>query len=166
MKTVAILAGVVAVAVAAGPTQGAMTMHARQEARPAKAALYAPGLGEIMSVQQMRHTKLWFAGSAGNWDLAGYELDELKEGFDDVLTYAPTHDGVALTALVKAVTGGPIPELAKAIAAHDSDKFVAGFDALSGGCNSCHQSAKHGFIVIQRPTRQPYTDQDFAPAGH
>ena len=25
---------------------------------------YSPGLGEIMSLQQMRHSKLWFAGNA------------------------------------------------------------------------------------------------------
>src|SRR5690242_6266881 len=28
---------------------------------------YAPGLGEIMTLQQMRHVKLWFAGQAANW---------------------------------------------------------------------------------------------------
>src|SRR5262249_54986079 len=52
---------------------------------------YTPGLGEIMTLQQMRHTKLWLAGEAGNWDLAAYEIDELGEGFDDVIKYHPTH---------------------------------------------------------------------------
>ena len=28
---------------------------------------YTPGLGEMMTLQQMRHTKLWLAGDAGNW---------------------------------------------------------------------------------------------------
>ena len=45
---------------------------------------YQPGLGEIMALQQMRHIKLWFAGHAGNWPLADYEIGELKEGFEDV----------------------------------------------------------------------------------
>lgn len=45
------------------------------------------GLGEIMSLQQMRHSKFWFAGSAGNCPFAAYELDELKEGFDDVYRF-------------------------------------------------------------------------------
>src|SRR6476469_9738927 len=53
---------------------------------------YAPGLGELMTLQQMRHTKLWLAGQAGNWDLAAYELDELGEGFDDVVKFHPTHE--------------------------------------------------------------------------
>ena len=37
-----------------------------------------------MALQQMRHIKLWFAGRAGNWPLADYEIGELNEGFDDV----------------------------------------------------------------------------------
>lgn len=32
---------------------------------------YFSGLGEIMTLQQMRHAKLWYAGKAFNWDLAG-----------------------------------------------------------------------------------------------
>ena len=36
---------------------------------------YQPGLGEMMALQQMRHIKLWFAGSGGNWPLADYEID-------------------------------------------------------------------------------------------
>ena len=37
-----------------------------------------------MAQQQIRHIKLWFAGRAGNWPLADYEIDQLKEGFDHV----------------------------------------------------------------------------------
>ena len=135
-------------------------------AAPRTKPAYAPGLGEIMALQQMRHAKLWLAGSAGNWELASYELDELKEGFDDVMTYAPVHDGVRLAPLVKTVTDGAIPELAKAIAARDGGRFATAFDALTGGCNACHQSAKRGFIAIQRPSGLPYPNQNFAPAAH
>jgi hypothetical protein len=39
---------------------------------PSPPDAYVPGLGEIMTLQQMRHVKLWFAGEAGNWDLATY----------------------------------------------------------------------------------------------
>ena len=41
-----------------------------------------PRLGDIMVLQQMRHIKLWFAGSAANWPLADYEIDQLDDGFD------------------------------------------------------------------------------------
>lgn len=55
--------------------------------QPVASSIAAAGLGEIMSLQQMRHTKLWLAGEVGNWDLAAYEVDELGEGFDDVVKF-------------------------------------------------------------------------------
>src|ERR1700691_1346991 len=67
-----------------------------------------PGLGEIMTLQQLRHIKLWFAGHAGNWPLADYEIGELNEGFEDVtkLLGGDTVDkmvGAPIKALQKAV---------------------------------------------------------------
>src|SRR5262249_8005861 len=44
---------------------------------------YEPGLGEFMTATQLRHAKLWFAGKQNNWDLAAYEIDEIKEGLED-----------------------------------------------------------------------------------
>jgi hypothetical protein len=169
MRILGVIAVVaLAAVIAAGPTHGrsAQVRHAAAPAARAAKSAYAPGLGEIMALQQMRHSKLWFAASAQNWELADYELDELKEGFDDVLTYAPTHEGVALTPLLKPITDIAIPALARAIAARDGAQFATAFDALTAGCNGCHQSAKHGFIAIQRPTNLPYSNQSFAPASH
>jgi hypothetical protein len=40
--------------------------------------------------------KLWFAGEAGNWPLAAYELDELLERFDDAAKFHPTHKDAPL----------------------------------------------------------------------
>jgi len=37
------------------------------------------------------------------------------------------------------------------------------FDRLTAGCNECHLAAHHGFLVIQRPTAPPFTNQNFAP---
>jgi hypothetical protein len=39
----------------------------------------APGLGEYMTTIQLHAGKLWFAAKAANWELAEYELDEMKE---------------------------------------------------------------------------------------
>lgn len=135
-------------------------VHAQDAAKPAApaedSAANLPGLGEIMTLQQLRHIKLWFAGHGGNWPLADYEVGELEEGFDDVnkLLGGDTVD--------KQV-GGPIKALEKAIADKSRAKFDTAFDSLSAGCNSCHHTLDHGFIVIQRPTLLPYSNQNFAP---
>jgi hypothetical protein len=115
-----------------------------------------PGLGEIMALQQMRHIKLWFAGNAGNWPLADYEIGELNEGFDDVTSLLGGD-------IVHQHVGAPLAALQKAIDGKDGAAFTAAFDQLSAGCNGCHHTLDHGFIVIARPTLLPYSNQVFTP---
>jgi hypothetical protein len=127
---------------------------------------YTPGLGEIMTLQQMRHLKLWFAGEARNWDLAVYELDELKEGFEDIGKYYPTKDDVPLAPMVAAITQKEVPALEKAIAAKNGKAFASAFDALTQTCNACHQVSKKEFIAIRGPKQNPYANQTFGPVRH
>ena len=51
----------------------------RAEAELAKLKESVPGLGEYMTTIQLHAGKLWFAAKARNWELAEYELHELKE---------------------------------------------------------------------------------------
>lgn len=126
---------------------------------------YSPGLGEIMALTQMRHIKLWFAGKAENWALADYELDELEEGFADAARFHPRHEGSPrpLTELLPEFTAPPLRDLREAIDHRDSASFVAAFDDLTAGCNSCHQATGFSFNVVSRPTANPYSNQQFRP---
>src|SRR4051812_21592797 len=124
---------------------------------------YMPGLGEIMTLQQMRHLKLWFAGQARNWPLADYELDELKEGYEDIVKYYPTKDDAPTGVMASAVIEKEVADLNKAIEAKDRKQFTTAFDKLTASCNACHQSSKKTFIVVQRPPANPYANQSFAP---
>lgn len=126
---------------------------------------YAPGLGEIMSLTQMRHLKLWFAGRAENWDLASYETDELEEGFSDVVRYHPTHKGspAPLSQLVPEFTDGPIAALRSAIEHRNLVEFSAAYDSLTRACNDCHRAADFSFNVVERPSSNPYSNQRFQP---
>ncbi len=136
-----------------------------KKAAPLASDAVVPGLGEIMSLQQMRHTKLWLSGSAGNWPLAAYELDELHEGFDDVVRFHPTHKDapLPLSQLVPKILGKPLQDLDAAITAKDPRRFESAYDALTAGCNSCHQATNFGFNVVVRPTANPYPNQSFTP---
>ena len=115
-----------------------------------------PGLGEIMTLQQLRHIKLWFAGRAGNWPLADYELGELNEGFEEL------NKQLGGDTVEKAV-GGAMQALQKIVDGKDAKAFAAAFDRLTAGCNSCHRTLERGFIAIRRPTLLPYSNQNFAP---
>ena len=133
--------------------------------REAATPRFVPGLGEIMTLTQMRHAKLWFAGQAANWSLAGYELDELNEGMQDAATFHPTHKDAPLPipALIEKIMTDPIQRLEKAISAHDGSGFTQAFDALTEACNSCHRATNFGFNVVTRPSVNPYSNQSFQP---
>ena len=135
--------------------------------RPAPAP-YVPGLGELMTFQQMRHTKLWLAEQAGNWDLARYEVKELGEGFDDIVAFHPTHEEspVAPKDAIPRMVTEPVKELSAAIDKKDPKAFEDAYDALTNACNNCHQATNFGFNVVQRPTSNPYPNQRFAPVAH
>jgi hypothetical protein len=134
-------------------------------ARPSGQESYAPGLGELMTFQQMRHTKLWLAGQAGNWDLAAYELDELGEGFDDIVKYHPTHKDspVAPKDAIPRMVTQPLADLRAAVVRKDRVVFGQRYDALTTACNDCHQATNFGFNRVQRPQANPYPNQVFSP---
>jgi hypothetical protein len=124
-------------------------------------ATYSPGLGEFMTFTQLRHAKLWFAGQAKNWDLAGYEIDELKEGLEDAAKFHPSNDGIPVGEMIKANVTSPLDQLAKAVAEKSATKFNQAFDELTAACNTCHVGANKAFIKIRRPTQPPVSNQDF-----
>src|SRR5512146_1212403 len=122
---------------------------------------YVPGLGEIMTLQQMRHAKLWLAGQAGNWELADYELDELGEGFDDVVKFHPTHKDspVAPKDAIPKMIPQPLADLRAAVEKKDVNAFGAAYDSLTEACNNCHKATNFGFNRVQRPTGNPFLNQ-------
>src|SRR6201989_3281942 len=88
-------------------------------AQPAKEP-YKPGLGEFMTATQLRHAKLWFAGKNSNWDLAAYEIDEIKEGLEDAARLHPTFDNVPVAEMIKSIIDPRIERLEKAVEAKNS----------------------------------------------
>lgn len=136
------------------------------EPAPVKAEAFKPGLGEIMSLTAMRHAKLWFAGQAENWALAAYELDELKEGFEDVELFHPTHKHLKLPMkqLLSATMQQPMMTLEKAVETKNLIEFNNHYDQLTAGCNACHQMADFGFNVnvVTRPNFNPFANQNFS----
>ena len=130
------------------------------------AAPYTPGLGEIMTLTQMRHAKLWYAGEAGNWELAAYELDELEEGFAEARKFHQTHKDAPqpLNQVLPTMVDAPLAALRIAVDKHDPGAFAAAFDALTDGCNACHRTMKFGFNVVQRPSASAFPNQNFTPA--
>jgi cytochrome c553 len=133
--------------------------------RQASREAYVPELGELMTLQQIRYTKLWLAGQAGNWALAAYEVDELGEGFDAVITFHPTHQDspVAPKDAIPRMITQPLADLRAAVARKDRAAFEQTYDALTAACNNCHKATNYGFNQVQRPGSNPFPSQVFSP---
>jgi hypothetical protein len=101
---------------------------------------------------------------ARNWDLADYQVDELKELLEDIAKRVPDYKGAPVGNMIESTTMPPIGDVESAIKARDLAKFTAAFDKLTAACNVCHEAANRGFIVIQRPATSPFPNQSFAHA--
>jgi hypothetical protein len=119
---------------------------------------YRPPLGDIMGKIQLRHIKLWFAGKLANWELATYELDEIRASLEKA---ADLYRGIPVELVLN--TADPIVAITKAIEAKDSAMFAKAYGDLTVACNACHAGIGRGFIVMQVPSVSPFSDQSFAP---
>jgi len=124
---------------------------------------YVPGLEQFMNLILIEHNKLWFGAKARNWPLAEYQLGEIKEIMGDVQDFVPTFKNLPLADMLDAVITKEIATLEKAIEAKDYKAFTAGYDRLTAACNACHQGTGNDFVVVRRPTRPAFTNQDYDP---
>ena len=111
-------------------------------------------LGQQMLELQIRHARLWQAGEARNWMLTQFQLAELRESFKGVVELNGDHAALQpkrLAEVLPAMMDAPLAKMQEAVDAQDAAGFEAAYDAVSGGCNRCHEAADHGFLVIQRP---------------
>ena len=122
-----------------------------------------PSLGDLMGATQLRHLKLSYAGTLKNWELAKFEVEEIRKSFDATAKLFPTIRDVPLAKLVAELSEPTLKEIDEAIIAKDSAAFSKSFEKLTQACNSCHQAAHVGFIVMRVPTASPFSNQSFAP---
>jgi hypothetical protein len=125
--------------------------------------IYLPGIEQFMNVIQSEHAKLWQAGQARNWELAAYQLGEIKEIMGDVQDLYPKFKDLPLADMLDKVITGEIAVLEKAIDKKDFRAFEAGYARLTEACNACHQATGMGFVVIQVPRQPAFFNQDFSP---
>jgi hypothetical protein len=123
----------------------------------------APGLGEYMSTIQLHAGKMWFAAKAANWELAGYEVDELKETMEAAEKLNEEKNGVKISPLLDAVLKTQIAGLEEAVKSGSAPKFQKSYDETLTACNSCHGEAGFKFIHIVRPTAPPVSNQRWEP---
>ena len=117
---------------------------------------YYASLSDIMSVIQLRHIKLWHAGTSGDWHVVSFETNQIKDTF---LKAAMFYKDLPVANVMSVQE--PLDGMRQAAETGDRPSFIRSFEALTNACNQCHKAAQVGFIVIQTPTFSPFTDQKF-----
>jgi len=133
----------------------------RVQAELAAAKDLAPGLGEYMTTIQLHAGKLWFAAKAGNWELAEYELGELKETMVAAKALNAEKNGIKISNVLDSVLQTQVAELDKSIKGKSQSKFQKSYAATLSACNGCHSEAGYKFIHIIRPSAPPVTNQQW-----
>jgi hypothetical protein len=127
---------------------------------------FNPQLAALMNMLiQPRHEKLWLAGKEENWALAGYALQELKRGFAVIGRAVPRWQGLPVPDLIDAAVTPTFAVLDFAIKAGEPHQFRQSFEKLTQGCNNCHTTADHNYIVIKIPEGSSFPNQEFKPTG-
>jgi len=118
---------------------------------------YKPGLGDFMGSIQVHHAKLWFAAQNKNWELADFEIHEIKENLSDIKKYCGERPESKSIGMINQ----SMAEVYNSILKKDQALFEKSYIDLTNSCNACHQATNHEFNVIKIPNTPPFSNQDF-----
>ncbi len=86
------------------------------------------------------------AARAGRWDLATYEVEELREVYEGPLLEAPAPEEIH--ARIEPFIESCLVPLEEAARSHDMARFEREFATTTMACNACHATAQVGFVEI------------------
>ena len=165
--SVGLTASAIAVAMAAPAPAKAAAPAA--PAAPLQILDFKPAFDDLMTMLvQPRHTKLWLAAQQKNWQLAGFELNEMGGALKRVGQTVPKYRNISVDATVSSIFAPKIQAVAGAITAQNPAQFNTAFAELTNACNLCHEALEHPFLVIKVPDASAaaaFPDQDFRPAA-
>jgi len=123
---------------------------------------FNPMMGALMNMFiQPRHARLGLAGREENWPLTGYALHELKQSLAKISAAVPRWKGLPVPDLFDAALTEPLAALEAAIKAKDPRQFGEAYGQLTAGCNACHATTDHPFVVLKAPDASEFPDQEF-----
>ncbi len=117
-----------------------------------------PALGTVMIEYSRRMAATYFAEQAGNWEMAKYQVLEMREIQEVGETTRP-----ARAPALKAFESGFLDPLAKAIDDKDTGVFSTAYSNAINGCNACHASqissefpGGYGYVKVQVPSSSTF----------
>ena len=106
---------------------------------------------------QIHHDKLYFAGINKNWELADFEIQEIKEALEDISKFCADRPEAASIDMIHPA----LDSISSVIKNKTAEHFKSAFIFLTNTCNNCHRNTAHGFNLITIPTAPPFSNQNF-----
>jgi len=105
------------------------------------------------------------AASAGRYELAAYEADELQEAFEELPAAELPKEGNTsiLLPTAEAFAKGPARDLQKSAESKNAKAFDDAFRQAAAACNGCHIASGHAFIVVPTQPGKSVPDLDPLP---
>jgi hypothetical protein len=116
-----------------------------------------PGMGRLMPEVGARVWKLWYAAEAGNWELAGYELEETVALLELSAFVRPKYRESMAAFLTE-----DLEPVKVAVDTRDWEAFRRAYDRMVARGNAYHVQFNKGFIRWRRPDMPP-PDLDLTP---
>lgn len=123
-------------------------------------------ISSIMTTIQRHFGKLYFAGTAQNWELAEFYTHEVEEAMEELKEHHIVEDGINISQFMKIMGLTPLENLDEAVDKKDLTEFKAAYTAQIAQCNACHAATKHPYIRIKEPERPVFSNQIFTPIGN
>ena len=93
---------------------------------------FKPAFDDLMTMLvQPRHTKLWLAAQQKNWQLAGFELNEMGGALKRVGQTVPKYRNISVDATVSSIFTPKIQAVAGAITAQNPTQFNTAYAELT-----------------------------------
>src|SRR5262249_55022294 len=116
----------------------------------AQPAPFNPQMAAMMSMLiQPRHAKLGLAGAAEKLPLGALMLKELRQGFVITARAVPRWKGLPVPDLFDAAVDRPLKLIEAAVKLQYKAQFDEAYGKLTEGCNACHATTDHPFVVIK-----------------
>src|SRR3954465_4663965 len=153
MKNRLTLAAAIAALLAGGVLSAGLTQPAKKPAASAaQDKNFSPGFDDLMTMLvQPRHIRLYYAGTARNWELAAAENRDLRSSLDRIIRGIPNYESYNVKQAVTTFLTPKLNAMDAGVGGAEPKRFSAAYGQLTTGCNDCHTYMEHPFLVIKAP---------------
>lgn len=120
---------------------------------------------DVMADYQRYADKIYFAGKAENWELAGWYLWKLRKASwvvaDGLVTEYRSVEDYDVADLTQSMLWPALDGLDSAVEAKNPVSFQKSYEALINTCNACHQVSQHGFVKVVEPDTPTHRNQQY-----